>query len=185
MFAIHDHVNHGMRDHLKTAGMGLGLVRLLQDAGRAEEAKRTLRLLARGAQGVAEKTDSGLRQGANGRAWATRVSPMVCPMLAALAVLLFAAGATMAGDKKFELAHVEVNGAFVKFDAEKNEITIKVNGKNEMTFRLSQDARVAVAGVITDDFVTLTLRMDGDKNMVIEVRQGKQKGSFSPSPSQI
>jgi hypothetical protein len=31
----------------------------------------------------------------------------------------------------------------------------------------------------------LTLMKDGDKIMVIEVRQGRQKGSFSPSPSQI
>jgi hypothetical protein len=116
---------------------------------------------------------------------------MIRLMLAASAVLLFVIGVTVADDKKSEPAQTEVNGTFVKFDADKNEITIKVNGKNEMTFRVSQDAKIAVGEVKelkklrTDDPIILTLTRDGDKNMVIEVRQGKQKGSSSPSPSQI
>ena len=46
MLAIHDQFTHQMRNRLKTTGMGLGLVRLLQDAGALEEARTTL-LLAR------------------------------------------------------------------------------------------------------------------------------------------
>ena len=116
---------------------------------------------------------------------------MVRLLLAAFAVLLFVVGGTVADDKRSEPAQMEVNGTFVKFDADKNEITIKVHGKSEMTFSISQDAKVAVGEVKdltklkTDDSVTLSLMRQGDKNMVIEVRQGKQKGSSSPSPSQI
>lgn len=53
MLAIHDLFTHQMCDRLKTTGMGLGLVRLLQDAGRIEEAKATLLSLENGFQGVA------------------------------------------------------------------------------------------------------------------------------------
>ena len=42
MLAIHDQFTHQTCDRLKTTCMGLGLVRLLQDARRFEEAKATL-----------------------------------------------------------------------------------------------------------------------------------------------
>jgi hypothetical protein len=42
MLAIHDQFTHQTCDRLKTTCMGLGLVRLLQDAKRFEEAKATL-----------------------------------------------------------------------------------------------------------------------------------------------
>lgn len=45
----HDLFTSQMRNRLKTIGMGLGLVRLLQDARRAEEARTTLASL-----GIAE-----------------------------------------------------------------------------------------------------------------------------------
>ena len=57
MLAIHDQFTHQMRNRLKTTGMGLGLVRLLQDAGRFEEARTTLSSLENGFQGVAEESD--------------------------------------------------------------------------------------------------------------------------------
>lgn len=113
---------------------------------------------------------------------------MVRKMLAATAALVFVVGVTRAAEPE----QVNVNGTFVKFDSDKNEITIKVNGKNEMTFMVSQDVKVAVGEVKelrklkAEDLVILTLKKDGEKNMVIEVRQGKQpRGSSSPSPSQL
>jgi hypothetical protein len=42
MLAIHDQFTHQTSDRLKTTCIGLGLVRLLQDAKRFEEAKATL-----------------------------------------------------------------------------------------------------------------------------------------------
>jgi hypothetical protein len=42
MLAIHDQFTHQTCDRLKTTCIGLGLVRLLQDAKRFEEAKATL-----------------------------------------------------------------------------------------------------------------------------------------------
>jgi hypothetical protein len=57
MLAIHDRFTHQMRNRLKTTGMELGLVRLLQDAGRNEEARTTLCLLESGFQDVAEESD--------------------------------------------------------------------------------------------------------------------------------
>ena len=45
MLATHDQFTHQMRNRLKTTCMGLGLVRLLQDAKRFEEAATTLYLL--------------------------------------------------------------------------------------------------------------------------------------------
>ncbi len=56
MLAIHDQFTPQMRNRLKTVGMGLGLVRLLQDAGRTEEASTTLSSLEHGFQGVAEES---------------------------------------------------------------------------------------------------------------------------------
>ena len=46
MLATHDQFSRQMRNRLKTAAMGWGLVRLLQDAGRAEEARTILSSLA-------------------------------------------------------------------------------------------------------------------------------------------
>jgi hypothetical protein len=46
MLTIHDPFTPQLRNRLKTIGMGLGLVRLLQDAGRTEEARTTLAALA-------------------------------------------------------------------------------------------------------------------------------------------
>src|SRR5437870_4714896 len=57
MRAIHDRFTHQMRSRLKTTAMGLGLVRLLQDAGLTEEARTTLYALENGFQGVAEESD--------------------------------------------------------------------------------------------------------------------------------
>jgi hypothetical protein len=53
MLANHDRFTHQMCDRLKTTGMGLALVRLLQDAGRIEEARTTLSSLEDGFQDVA------------------------------------------------------------------------------------------------------------------------------------
>ena len=44
MLAIHDQFTHEMRNRLETTVMGLGLVRLLQDARRFDEARTTLYL---------------------------------------------------------------------------------------------------------------------------------------------
>jgi hypothetical protein len=57
MLAIHDQFTHQMRNRLKTTGMGLGLVRLLQDAGLTDEARTTLSSLENDFQGVAEESD--------------------------------------------------------------------------------------------------------------------------------
>ena len=50
MLAIHDHVTSQMCDRLETTSIGLGLMRLLQDAKRFEEARATLCLLEDGIQ---------------------------------------------------------------------------------------------------------------------------------------
>jgi len=46
----HDHFSPRLRNRLKTTSMGLGLVRLLLDAGRAEVARTTLLSLQNGFQ---------------------------------------------------------------------------------------------------------------------------------------
>jgi hypothetical protein len=56
MLANHDRLTRQMRNRLKTTCMGLGLVRLLQDARRFDEAKTRLYSLENGFQGVAEKS---------------------------------------------------------------------------------------------------------------------------------
>lgn len=48
MLAIHDQCTRQVRTRLKTTVMGLGLVRLLQDAGRYEEARAILLSLENG-----------------------------------------------------------------------------------------------------------------------------------------
>jgi hypothetical protein len=50
MRAIHDQFSPQIRNRLKTTCMGLGLVRLLQDAGLTEEARTTLSALENGFQ---------------------------------------------------------------------------------------------------------------------------------------
>ena len=57
MLAIHDQFTHQMRDRLGAIELGLGLVRLLQDAGRVEEAKTILSSLENGFPGDAEQSD--------------------------------------------------------------------------------------------------------------------------------
>jgi hypothetical protein len=57
MLAIHDQFAHKMCESFKTTCMGWGLMRLLQDAKRFDEARTTLSLLENGFQGVAEKSD--------------------------------------------------------------------------------------------------------------------------------
>ena len=62
MLAIHEQFNHQMRRRLKTTGMGLGLVRLLQDAGLIEEARKTLFALENGFQDVSEKSATPIQK---------------------------------------------------------------------------------------------------------------------------
>jgi len=57
MIATHDQFTRQMRSRLKTTAMELGLVRLLQDAKRFDEARTTLYSLENGFQGVAEESD--------------------------------------------------------------------------------------------------------------------------------
>ena len=52
MLAIHDRFSRQMRNRLKTIGMGFGLIRLLQDAGRIGEARTILSSLENGVPGV-------------------------------------------------------------------------------------------------------------------------------------
>ena len=56
MLATHDQFTQQMCDRLKTTEIGLGLVRLLQDARRFEEARATLYSLEGDSQSVAEKS---------------------------------------------------------------------------------------------------------------------------------
>jgi hypothetical protein len=107
---------------------------------------------------------------------------MIGKILAATAALFLVVGLTTAADEKKADAD-QVSGKFVKFDAEKNEITIKVKNDN-MTYPLAKDAKVSVGEVKNakdlsklkaDDAVVLTLKKDGDKTWVTEVSQGKTK----------
>jgi hypothetical protein len=56
MRTIHEQFTHQLRNRLKTTVLGLGLVRLLQDAGLTEDARTTLSSLEFGFQGVAEES---------------------------------------------------------------------------------------------------------------------------------
>jgi hypothetical protein len=58
MLTIHDQFTPRMRDRLTITGMGLGLVRLLQDARRFEEARTTLYALGDDFQGYVEVADN-------------------------------------------------------------------------------------------------------------------------------
>ncbi len=55
MLAIHDQFTRQMRNRLETTAIGLGLVRLLQDARRFEEAKTILYSLENEFQGAQEE----------------------------------------------------------------------------------------------------------------------------------
>jgi hypothetical protein len=62
MLAMHDQFTQQMRSQLRTTAMGLGLVRLLQDAGLSYEARATLYSLEYGFQGVAEKSAKPIQE---------------------------------------------------------------------------------------------------------------------------
>ena len=61
MCANHNRFSPQLRNQLKTTVMGLGLVRLLQDAGRNEEARSTLLSLVKDSQAPGEKTEKPVR----------------------------------------------------------------------------------------------------------------------------
>lgn len=73
MRTFHDHVTRQTSKRLKTTGMGLGLVRLLQDSGRTEEARTTLVSLENGFQDVVK--DKPTRKPCKGSV-ASGASPM-------------------------------------------------------------------------------------------------------------
>lgn len=58
MHAIHDQFSRQIRNRLQTTAMGLGLVRLLQDAKRFEEAGSVLSSLENGFQGVERRSET-------------------------------------------------------------------------------------------------------------------------------
>jgi len=58
MRATHDLFSDHVRSRLETVGMGLGLVRLLLDAGLLQEARTTLNMLENGSQLVAKSNES-------------------------------------------------------------------------------------------------------------------------------
>jgi hypothetical protein len=57
MLAIHDQFTPRLRNRLKTTGIGLGLVRLLQNARRFEDARTVLSTLENGSQGHPDESD--------------------------------------------------------------------------------------------------------------------------------
>ena len=57
MLAIHNQFSPRLRNRLKTTGIGLGLVRLLQDVGQAEEARTVLSSFENGSQGHPDELD--------------------------------------------------------------------------------------------------------------------------------
>ena len=62
MVATHDQFTSQMRSRLETSGMGLGLVRLLQDAKCFEEARTTLCLLETGHESTTTEPAKLLRK---------------------------------------------------------------------------------------------------------------------------
>jgi hypothetical protein len=66
MLATHDQFTRQMRRRLKTTCIGLGLVRLLQDAKRFDEARTTLYSLEDGFQGVPVESDEPCQRPAKG-----------------------------------------------------------------------------------------------------------------------
>lgn len=59
MRATHDQFSDHVRSRLETVGMGLGLVRLLLDAGRTQDARTTLNMLENGSQPAAKSNEPG------------------------------------------------------------------------------------------------------------------------------
>ncbi len=57
MLAIHDQFSRQMRSRLKTIGIGFGLIRLVQDAGRIGEARTILSSLENGVHGVTVRSN--------------------------------------------------------------------------------------------------------------------------------
>lgn len=60
MYCKNDQFTQQMRGHLKTTAIRLGLVRLLMDAGRAEEARTTLASLP-SMRCIAEESDTSTK----------------------------------------------------------------------------------------------------------------------------
>lgn len=58
LYGKNDQFTHQLRNRLKTAGMGLGLVRLLMDSRRTEEARMALASIQNGFQYVAEASET-------------------------------------------------------------------------------------------------------------------------------
>jgi hypothetical protein len=65
MLAIRDPFTPQLRGRLKTTCMGLGLVRLLQDARRFEEARATLATLENGFERGPDKSDQAIQKPCN------------------------------------------------------------------------------------------------------------------------
>lgn len=61
MLQFHDHVTSQMCDRIETTSIGLGLVRLLQDAKRFDEARTLLHALENGFQSAKAKQAPGKR----------------------------------------------------------------------------------------------------------------------------
>ena len=108
---------------------------------------------------------------------------MVRKMLAATAALLFVIGVTIAADERKD-EPTQVTGKFVKYNADKNEITIKVKS-DEMTYTLAKDAKIGVGAVKetkdlsklkADDPIMLILKKDGDKTWVTEIKEPNGSG---------
>ncbi len=66
MLEVHGPFTQQMRSLLKAKVMGLGLVRLLQDAGRTEEARSTLYSLECGFQVIVGKSEKAKRKAGKG-----------------------------------------------------------------------------------------------------------------------
>jgi hypothetical protein len=72
MFAVHDQFNQATRDRLKAFCMGAGLARLLDDAGRTDEAVTTLVSLEKGFQGCAKQTEKPNQKSRDPNRWKGR-----------------------------------------------------------------------------------------------------------------
>jgi hypothetical protein len=97
MLATHDHFTPKIRNRLKTTCMGLGLVRLLQDAGHTEEARTTLASLENGFQGVAGRKFPTTK---NPRKIVTNTTAIRRPPLVVLSARLWSAGCPSDGASK-------------------------------------------------------------------------------------
>lgn len=61
MLSLHDHLTNQMCNRLETTCIGLGLVRLLQDAKRFDEAREVLHALENDFRGDTEKSETNPR----------------------------------------------------------------------------------------------------------------------------